>query len=282
MVYEDKQILVLDKPSGWLSQKDMSGRPDILSWSKAFLKRTHGKPGNAFSGLVHRLDLPVGGLMVFAKNSKAAKRMSGEFGKRLVKKRYLAICVGDVPMPEARVPEARGREAESPREDHGESPAAGEAFSEAISGAPPSLTLKNELFRDNNVTRPAEPGEKSKPAVLSFAVLGTRVLDDGETASLLDVDLLTGFKHQIRAQLSLAGAPVLGDERYGGPPPPPGEISIGLFSRKLGFRHPATGEIVTFEAKPPGAVWPWNLFSSSEWIGDRRSRKTGESGERKS
>jgi RluA family pseudouridine synthase len=98
-LYLDNHLLVVDKPSGLLVQGDSSGRPDLLSEAKQFIKHKFAKPGNVFVGLVHRLDRPVSGVVVFARTSKAAARLSAQFRERQVHKRYLALVQGRVTEP---------------------------------------------------------------------------------------------------------------------------------------------------------------------------------------
>jgi RluA family pseudouridine synthase len=94
LLYEDNHLLVVNKPAGMLTQGDATGDLDLLTAAKLYLKEKHDKPGNVFLGLVHRLDRPVSGAMVFARTSKAASRLSRQFRKRTVEKRYLAIVEG--------------------------------------------------------------------------------------------------------------------------------------------------------------------------------------------
>jgi len=97
ILYEDNHLLVVHKPSGVLSQEDHTGKPDILTLCKEYIKREYDKPGNVFLGLLHRLDRPVSGVMVLAKTSKAASRISDQIRKRKVKKTYLAVVEGNAP-----------------------------------------------------------------------------------------------------------------------------------------------------------------------------------------
>ncbi|WP_069130876.1 pseudouridine synthase [Rhodohalobacter halophilus] len=97
IIFEDNHLLVVNKPSGVLSQEDHTGKPDILTLCKKYLKKEYNKPGDAFLGLLHRLDRPVSGVMVLAKTSKAASRISEQIRKRSVKKRYLVVVEGSAP-----------------------------------------------------------------------------------------------------------------------------------------------------------------------------------------
>lgn len=97
ILFEDNHLLVVHKPAGVLSQEDHTGRPDLLNLCKSYIKKEYNKPGNVFLGLLHRLDRPVSGVMVFAKTSKAASRVSEQIRARKVKKSYLAVLDGDPP-----------------------------------------------------------------------------------------------------------------------------------------------------------------------------------------
>jgi 23S rRNA pseudouridine1911/1915/1917 synthase len=97
IIYEDNHLLAVHKPKGMLSQEDRTGDPDLLNICKEYLKKEYKKPGNVFLGLLHRLDKPVSGVMLFAKTSKAASRISEQIRKRTVKKKYLAVAEGQLP-----------------------------------------------------------------------------------------------------------------------------------------------------------------------------------------
>ncbi len=97
IIYEDNHLLAVNKPAGILSQEDITGKPDLLNICKTYLKQAYNKPGNVFLGLLHRLDRPVSGIMLFAKTSKAASRISEQIRNRTFKKNYLAIAEGSPP-----------------------------------------------------------------------------------------------------------------------------------------------------------------------------------------
>ncbi|MCZ8513008.1 RluA family pseudouridine synthase [Paenibacillus filicis] len=183
VLYEDNHVLVVVKPPNVPSQEDDSRDPDMLTLLKADLKHRHGKPGNVFLGLVHRLDRPVGGVMVFAKTSKAASRLSDAVRTRSIRKEYTAVVHG------------------RPKEPQG--------------------TLTHYLLKDPKTNRvsvvpPAKSG--AKEAVLDYRVLGSR---DG--CSKVQIELHTGRPHQIRVQFAAIGCPLVGDQRYGGPRAEPGQ-----------------------------------------------------------
>lgn len=175
ILYEDNHVLVVVKPPDLLSQSDITGDPDLLSLLKEYIKVTENKPGNVYLALVHRLDRPVGGVMVFAKSSKAASRLSSQMRDRAFEKTYLAVVHG-IPVP--------------------------------LKG-----TLKNYMAKDATKNVAFEVSSTDKRG--SEAVLHYEVLESINDLSLIKINLLTGRFHQIRAQMAWAGFPVLGDRKYG-------------------------------------------------------------------
>ena len=175
IVYEDNHVLVAFKPAGILSQEDKTGEADMLTILKGYIKVRDNKPGNVFVGLLHRLDRPVSGLMVFAKTSKCASRISDQIRKRKVTKRYRAVVSGLMDVKEGKLE---------------------------------NYILKDEKSNTVRVENGFVPG--SKKALLSY-----RVLDQKDNMSLMEVELETGRSHQIRSQLAHAGHPILGDRKYG-------------------------------------------------------------------
>ena len=213
VLYEDNHLLVVEKPANVPVQADASGDEDLLTACKAYIKEKYQKPGEVYLGLVHRLDRPVGGVMVFARTSKAAARLTEQFSAHKARKRYAAIVEGAAP--------AEGRLTD--------------------------YLFKNETTNTTSVVKEGTPG--AKQAKLSFRTL---VRDKG--LSLLDVDLQTGRPHQIRVQLSHAGFPIHGDQRYN-PNARVGE-QIRLWAYALTIAHPTLKEEMTFYALPPFGEFP--------------------------
>ncbi|MDY5676827.1 MAG: RluA family pseudouridine synthase [Eubacteriales bacterium] len=176
VVYEDNHIIVVIKPQNIPTQEDESHDKDLLTMVKEYIKVKENKPGNVFVGLVHRLDRPTGGIMVFAKTSKAASRLTQEMHTGDFKKRYLTVVVGKLREKRAKLV---------------------------------NYLLKNA--RTNTVQVVPELTTNAKRAELDYIVL-----DEKEKVSLLDVNLATGRSHQIRVQLKNIGCPVYGDVKYGG------------------------------------------------------------------
>ncbi|MCL2860918.1 MAG: RluA family pseudouridine synthase [Firmicutes bacterium] len=177
ILHEDNHIIVVEKPLNVPSQEDSSKDLDLLNMVKAYLKEKYDKPGNVYTGLVHRLDRPTGGVMVFAKTSKAAARLSESLKVGEVQKRYFAIVSGFL----------------KDRVAH----------------------LSDWLIKDeenNIVKRVVAKVEGAKKAEMTYRVLAS---DEGLT--LVDINLLTGRSHQARVQMATAGAPIFGDAKYGSP-----------------------------------------------------------------
>ena len=178
ILYEDNHIIVVEKPANIPSQGDKTGDLDMLTIIKAYLKEKYNKPGNVYLGLVHRLDRPVGGVMVFAKTSKAAARLSEQVREKVFKKKYLVIVNGKF---------------------------------EEKKGTLKDYLLKNERL---NKSRVVEEGTKnSKYAELDYEVLK---YDKEQNLSLLKINLHTGRHHQIRVQLSSRDHSIYGDAKYNG------------------------------------------------------------------
>ncbi len=213
VLYEDNHLLVVEKPANVPVQADASGDEDLLTACKGYIKEKYAKPGEVYLGLVHRLDRPVGGVMVFARTSKAAARLTEQFSAHRAKKRYAAIVEGSAP--------GEGRLAD--------------------------FLWKDERTNTTSVVPEGTPG--AKLAKLSF-----RTLAREGGLSLLDVDLQTGRPHQIRVQLSHAGFPIHGDQRYN-PAAQVGE-QIRLWAYALTIVHPTLKEEMTFYALPPFGEFP--------------------------
>jgi len=175
ILYEDNHLLIVNKPPGELVQGDKTGDRPLVEFYKEYLKTKYNKPGNVFLGVVHRLDRPVSGVLIFARTSKALERMNKEFKNRNVQKVYWAVVK------------------KKPKKE--------------------SDTLTNYLIKDTNknVTKAFDREvEGSQKATLHYKQLG--ILNDHV---LLEVYPVTGRPHQIRVQLSTIGCPIRGDLKYG-------------------------------------------------------------------
>lgn len=175
VVYEDNHLLIVNKRPGEIVQGDKTGDIPMVDSLKAYLKEKYNKPGNVFLGLVHRLDRPVGGLVIFAKTSKALSRMTQMFAKGEIQKTYMAIV--------CKAPDV------------------------------PAQRLKHYLVRNEHLNKSfayEREQERSKRAELSY-----RLLSSGDRYHLLEVALHSGRHHQIRCQLAKIGCVIKGDLKYG-------------------------------------------------------------------
>lgn len=175
IVFEDNHLLIINKKAGQLVQGDKTGDLSLLDLIKNFIKKRDQKPGNVFLGLVHRIDRPTSGLVIYAKTSKALSRLTQMVKNREIKKTYWAV------VPKVNIPQNQ-------RLVH--------------------YLQKNE--KNNKSTVFPKATEGAKEAVLNYQII--KILDNFQ---LLEVDLETGRHHQIRAQLSKIGAPIKGDLKYG-------------------------------------------------------------------
>lgn len=187
VIYEDNHIIVVNKESGEIVQGDKTGDTPLSDCVKDYLKRKYQKPGNVFLGVVHRLDRPVSGLVVFAKTSKALSRLNEMFRKGEIHKTYWAIVKNAPKEPSGRLTHWICRN-EKQNKSY--------AYNSEVSG--------------------------SKKAVLDY-----RLLASGDNYHILEIRLLTGRHHQIRCQLSAMGSPIRGDLKYGAQRSnPDGSISL--------------------------------------------------------
>lgn len=175
ILYEDNHVIVVLKPQNVPSQADESGDKDMLTMVKEYIKEKYNKPGNVYVGLVHRLDRPTGGVMVFAKTSKAAARLTEQFKNKEAEKTYFAVVCGTLKAKQTKLV---------------------------------NYLLKDEKNNIVKVVPMATTGAKR-------AELDYTVLEEKDGFSLLKVKLETGRGHQIRVQLSTIGNPIYGDQKYG-------------------------------------------------------------------
>ena len=209
ILYEDKDVIVVLKPPKVSSQPDKTGDTDMVSYLSEYLK-------NGYVGLVHRLDKPVGGVMVFAKNEKANANLSKQIQQGLFSKQYLAVVCGKPEKEKERLV---------------------------------NLLWKNERLNMSKVV--CKGTNNAKEAILEYEFL-KNIEIDSETLSLVRVYLYTGRHHQIRVQLANAGLPLWGDTKYNpkfGRGSKTGNVQIALWAENLSFKHPVTGKEMIFSAK---------------------------------
>lgn len=210
VLYDDNHIIIVNKSPGEIVQGDKTGDKPLSDTVKEWIKEKYAKPGNVFLGVVHRLDRPVGGIVVFAKTSKALSRLNEMFRKGEVHKTYWAIV--------------RNRpEKESDTLTH----------------------YITTVERNNKSYASSTPKDGAKESRLEY-----RLIASSERYNLLEVNLLTGRKHQIRVQLSAIGCPVKGDLKYGDKRSNP-DGSISLIARRVQFKHPVSGKEIDITADVP-------------------------------
>jgi len=205
VLYEDNHVIAVKKPPGMLTQDDKSKDPCLMDEVKGYLKEKYKKPGNVFLGLVHRLDRPVSGIVLFAKTSKGASRLSEQFRDHTIEKTYHALVIGK----------------------------------------PDATTLINYLTKDKAKRRVDVLADRGQRAELEYDVVATY-----SKYTLVKILLKTGRFHQIRAQFSFAGFPVLGDTKYGAPFTLQ-DKSIALCATSIVFTLPTKDERKTISIPIP-------------------------------
>ncbi|ODA29561.1 RluA family pseudouridine synthase [Planctopirus hydrillae] len=238
ILLEDGPLLAIWKPAGLLTQGVPEGLPTLENWVKNWIREKYAKPGNVYLGIPHRLDRPVSGVMLFARNSKAAARLAEVFRDRRVKKIYTAVVEGVPPQTTERLTH---------------------------------YLLKDPQAAHSQVVAEGTPGSKS--AILDYRLLGTVT-----GRSLLEIQLQTGRMHQIRVQMAAMGCPVVGDQEYQIPQagetttrtvgeqspinltaPPRGSERIALHASRIIVPHPIRFDEVTINAPFPAewaSYWP--------------------------
>lgn len=201
IVYEDNHIVVVNKKAGEIVQGDKTGDKPLSEMVKEYLKEKYKKPGNVFCGVVHRIDRPVSGLVIFARTSKALERLNRMLREGEIHKTYRAVVEGRPPKDEA--------------------------------------LLENWLVSDGRINKTFVTDRNNPDAKLSK--LEYHTVENGDRYSLLEVNLLTGRKHQIRAQLSAMGNPIRGDLKYGAKRSNK-DGGISLQAYRIRFTHPVSKE----------------------------------------
>lgn len=227
VLYEDNHLLVVNKPAGVLAQRDVTGDASLVEWVKAYRKEKEAKAGNVFVGLVHRLDRPVSGLIVVARTSKAADRLSQLFRQKGVEKNYLAI-----------VERARGSTYANRSEDE--------------SGVWEDYLQKNPTGNQVVLVPPSQLQNypKAKKAVTRW-----RFVARSRQLTLLELSPVTGRPHQLRVQTAGHGLPIYGDRKYGSRHR--FDQVIALHSYRLKFPHPTRDEEILVTCPPP---YNWHRF----------------------
>lgn len=225
ILLEDNHLFAVNKPAGMATMGLAAGEPTVLNAARQYIKHRYAKPGNVYLGVVSRLDAPVSGVLLFARTSKAAARLSEQFRGRSVEKTYWGIVEGEIALPPA--------------------------------GQWKDFLIKDEPRQRMRIAREGEPG--AQPAALEF-----RRLKRLAAGWLVEVMPETGRKHQIRVQFAARGWPILGDGKYGSTQGSAKKfLGIALHSRRLVFEHPVSRERIELIAAPP-AVWKeWGIDSNT-------------------
>lgn len=215
VVYEDNHLIVVNKRAGEIVQGDRTGDEPLVETLKRWIKERYQKPGNVFCGVTHRIDRPTCGLVVFARTSKGLSRMNDLFRRGEVEKTYWAIVEKAPPEPSGKL-----------------------------------VHYLTSVERNNKTYASLEPKAGSQRAEMNY-----RLLASGDRYHLLEVELITGRKHQIRCQLAAIGCPVKGDLKYGAARSNPGG-GISLQSHRIRFTHPVSGKLIDITAPlPPEPLW---------------------------
>lgn len=224
VLYEDNHIIIVNKTCSEIVQGDKTGDKPLSEIVQEYLKEKYNKPGNVFIGVVHRLDRPVSGLVLFAKTSKALSRLNEMFRVHSnLTKKYWAIVKNQPPQEEE--------------------------------------MLTNYLVRNEKMNKTFvydERKEGSKKSNLSYKIIGR-----SDNYYLLEVDLMTGRHHQIRAQLAHIGCPIKGDLKYGFPRSNK-DGGISLHARSIEFIHPVSKEKISVIAPVPQDDSLWQEFEKSQ------------------
>jgi len=222
VLYEDNHLIAVSKPAGVLAQGDDTRDPTLGDYVKDYIKVRYNKPGAVFLGVIHRLDRPVSGLVLFARTSKGLERMNRLFKERRVEKTYWALTASR-PDP--------------------------------LSGHLTHYILKD---RQRNIARAfPRPSNRNKGAKKSE--LHYEMVAEIHKRCLIELRPLTGRPHQIRVQLAKIGCPIVGDLKYGYDHPNP-DGRIHLHCRELAFRHPVTDADIRIRAELPEDPL-WNDFA---------------------
>lgn len=224
VLFEDKNIIVIEKASGEISQSDKKGTPSIMDEINAHMKANHEGKKQAY--VIHRLDRPVGGVMVYGKTKEAAADFGRQVQNGKLRKKYLTVLQGTLPETQGEL-------------NH--------------------YLLKDEANNTSAVVDPSRSG--AKLATLRYRVLETVQTTEYGELNLVEVLLITGRHHQIRVQMSAIGCPIWGDTKYNAHfTGEEGWFKIGLYAGFLSFYHPTQNKPLKFTQKPDWTTEPWVRF----------------------
>ena len=222
ILFEDNHLLIVNKLPSQIVQGDKTGDQPLSELLKEYLKEKYNKPGNVFLGVAHRLDRPASGVVIFARTSKSLERINEMFREKKIKKTYWAVVKNKPPVDS----------------DH--------------------LVHYLKKNEKQNKSFSCLPDDKTA----SRSELKYKLINSSDNYYLLEIELITGRHHQIRAQLAAIGCPIKGDLKYGFPRSNP-DASIHLHARMVEFIHPVNKEIITVIASPPSTDPIWNFFKNT-------------------
>ncbi len=221
ILFEDNHLIIVNKMPSEIVQGDKTGDQPLSDAVKDYIKAKHDKPGEVFLGVIHRIDRPVSGAVIFARTSKALTRMNEMVKGHKLSKTYWAIVKNPPPQ---------------------------------LSGKLEHHLVRNEKQNKSYVNVNAVAGSK-------HALLNYKLVASSKDYHLVEVELITGRHHQIRAQLTAIGCPIKGDLKYGFPRSNP-DASISLHARSVSFVHPVTKQKIMLVAPPPKDTL-WDFFVNS-------------------
>lgn len=225
VLFEDNHLLIVNKLPSEIVQGDKTGDQPLSDVAKSYIRDKYNKPGDVFLGVVHRIDRPVSGVVIFARTSKALARMNALLREQHIRKSYLAIVKEKPARPHDRL-------------DH--------------------------FLKKNEKQNKSYPVEESTPGAKNASLL-YKVTSKSDRYYLLEVELLTGRHHQIRAQLASVGCPIRGDVKYGYDRPNR-DGSIDLHARSVAFEHPVRREPLHVVAPFPAGNPLWDYFKQSQSV----------------
>jgi 23S rRNA pseudouridine1911/1915/1917 synthase len=245
ILFEDNHIIIVNKRIGDIVQGDKTGDTPMSEFVKAYIKKKYSKPGDVFLGVVHRIDRPVSGAVIFARTSKALARLNNMLKNRLIRKIYWAVVVKQLAI-------GNQQSAVSTRQSQNVNIRTDE-------GKPTEDDWKHlvHYLKRNEKQNKSYSYDMPGPG-RSRAEMKYRKAAESDRYDLLEVELITGRHHQIRAQLSAIGRPIRGDLKYGYARSNP-DGSIHLHARMIEFIHPVSKQSVKVVAPPPDDTL-WNYF----------------------
>ncbi len=257
VIYEDNHVIVVIKPQNIPTQKDETEDLDMLTMVKDYIKVKYNKPGNVYVGLVHRLDRPTGGLLVFAKTSKAASRLSEQIQNGEFDKRYLTVVEGPLNEKTKHLQHYLKKDEKTntvkivPMSESGAKKA--ELIYNVLDVYNEYVEVQRKAIKKVRINVHEDLTQEENNEIFTDKVVT-------KTLTLAEVKLLTGRSHQIRVQMASLKAPVFGDVKYGNTKAE-NTKNLALWAYELTFTHPTTKRKMSFKVLPDTEKEPWNKFN---------------------